>query len=95
MPTHYFSEIPSDIAAINDYRHYAQQNLNAQTWAYIDGGGADEHTLKRNLSVYSNIKLLNRVLVDVSADNTQLELSMALCGYASLDEINADCLWQP
>ena len=41
MPTHYFSEIPSDIAAINDYRHYAQQNLNAQTWAYIDGGGAD------------------------------------------------------
>src|SRR5690554_4353825 len=74
MPTHYFSEIPSDIAAINDYRHYAQQNLNAQTWAYIDGGGADEHTLKRNLSVYSNIKLLNRVLVDVSAGNTQLEL---------------------
>lgn len=74
MPSHYFSEIPSDIAAINDYRHYAQQNLNAQTWAYIDGGGADEHTLKRNLSVYSNIKLLNRVLVDVSAGNTQLEL---------------------
>lgn len=74
MPSPYFTEIPSDIAAINDYRHYAQQNLDAQTWAYIDGGGADEHTLKRNLSVYSNIKLLNRVLVDVSHGNTQLNL---------------------
>lgn len=74
MSSPYFTEIPNDIAAVNDYRHYAQQNLDAQSWAYIDGGSADEVTLKRNLTVYSQIQLLNRVLVDVSQGNTQLEI---------------------
>lgn len=74
MSAPFLTDIPQDIAAVEDYRRYAQQHLDASTWAYIDGGSADEITTQRNLSVYSHIQLLNRVLVDVSQGSTETGL---------------------
>lgn len=74
MPSSFLTDIPHDIAALTDYRRYAEKNLSADIWSYIDGGVADETTLERNLSVYSQIQLHNRVLTDVSQGSTRLNL---------------------
>lgn len=74
MSPSFLTEIPHDIAAVEDYRRYAHKNLSAEIWSYIDGGVADEVTLQRNLSIYAQIQLYNRVLTDVSHGNTELNL---------------------
>lgn len=68
------NQIPSDIAAVDDYISYAQARLSPQAWAYISGGSANEHTLSRNQSVYAEIKLLTSVLTDVSKGHTNIQL---------------------
>ncbi|MBU2978044.1 alpha-hydroxy acid oxidase [Alteromonas sp. C1M14] len=67
-------QIPSDIAALVDYEKYAKQHLSEQAWAYIYGGSADEITARQNEQVYGQIKILNRVLTDVSQGHTQTHL---------------------
>ena len=66
--------IPSDIACVSDYRHYAKQILSDPIWHYIDGGSADEITKAANRTSFDAIKLRSRVLCDLSGASTQSQL---------------------
>lgn len=66
--------IPPDIVSLADYREAAHARIDPAIWAYLDGGGADEHTLNANLSAFSRITLQNRVLQDMRGAHTRLTL---------------------
>src|SRR5690606_29826402 len=72
MPAH--SDIPGDIAAVNDYLAHARERLPPAVWEYIDSGSADDVTLLRNLAAWPEICLNTRVLTDVSRGGTQTSL---------------------
>lgn len=68
------SSIPSAIASVSDYRAYARARIDPAIWAYLDSGGADEHTLAANQGAFSKISLHGRVLRDMRGAHTRLTL---------------------
>ena len=68
------SPIPREIAAAADYEAYARAALDANAWAYLSGGAADELTLGENEAAFRRIRLKGKVLADVSGGHTRLEL---------------------
>jgi 4-hydroxymandelate oxidase len=62
------------VAAVTDYESLARERLTAATWAYISGGAADELTMADNTAAYGRLRLKQRVLVDLDAATTRLEL---------------------
>lgn len=67
-------QIPPDIAAVQDYLPYAQERMTAQAWAYFSGGAADEQTSRENHEAFARLHLLPRVLRDLRAGSTALQL---------------------
>jgi 4-hydroxymandelate oxidase len=65
-----------DVTPVNlhDYEALARDRLSDQTWNYVSGGAGDEHTLRWNADAWQQIQLWPRVLVDVSAVDTTVEL---------------------
>jgi 4-hydroxymandelate oxidase len=59
---------------LDDYRDAAKALLPAPTWEYIDGGAADEMTLRWNREAFQNIALWPRMLNDVSRLDTRVTL---------------------
>jgi L-lactate dehydrogenase (cytochrome) len=57
----------SRVHSIEDLGRLAKRRLPRAAWAYLDGGGEDEHTLRRNRAALDAVELLPRVLRDVSA----------------------------
>jgi isopentenyl diphosphate isomerase/L-lactate dehydrogenase-like FMN-dependent dehydrogenase len=51
---------------LNDYETVARARLDASVWGYVAGGAGDEITLRENLAAFGRLRLLPRVLVDVS-----------------------------
>ncbi|HET9893813.1 MAG TPA: alpha-hydroxy acid oxidase [Streptosporangiaceae bacterium] len=51
---------------IDDLAQLARKRLPAGAAAYLDGGGEDEWTLRRNRAVFAEVELLPRILRDVS-----------------------------
>lgn len=75
MPSSYPPpSIPSEIAAVTDYCELARARIDPAIWAYLDSGGADEHTLAANLNAFSKISLQNRGLQDMRGAHTRLTL---------------------
>lgn len=66
--------IPADIVSVTDYEHRAGGHMDAAAWAYLQGGAADERTLKDNLDAWSDYTLLPRVLSDVRGGHTRCSL---------------------
>jgi L-lactate dehydrogenase (cytochrome) len=64
----------SVIANTVDERLAAKRNLPRMLFDYIDGGSYDEVTLKRNVEDFRAIALRQRVMRDVSALKTDIEL---------------------
>jgi L-lactate dehydrogenase (cytochrome) len=62
------------VASIPDYREAARRRLPRFLFDYIDGGSYGETTLARNLSDLAGVPLDQRVLVDVSAIDTDAVL---------------------
>lgn len=58
----------------NDYRNLARKRLPGFLFDYLDGGATDEQTLRANETDWHNIKLRQRVLVDVDQVDTSSEL---------------------
>ncbi|HET7226387.1 MAG TPA: alpha-hydroxy acid oxidase [Candidatus Eisenbacteria bacterium] len=52
----------------------ARAKLTVAAWEYLDSGAADEHTLRANRAAFEALSLHPRVLRDVSALDTSLEL---------------------
>ena len=64
------------VQAINlfDFAAGARARMSEMAYAYLSGGGADEITLRRNRDQLDALCLVPRVLVDVGAVDTRLEL---------------------
>lgn len=59
---------------LDDYHDAAKALLPSSVWEYIDGGAADEITLRWNREGFRNIALLPRMLNDVSTLDTRVTL---------------------
>ena len=68
------TQIPPDIAAVNDYEKLAKHFISHPHFEYIAGGSANEITLKNNQKAFDDIGLYSRVLQDVSQGSTELTL---------------------
>jgi L-lactate dehydrogenase (cytochrome)/(S)-mandelate dehydrogenase len=60
--------------SIEDFRQAARQRLPRAIFDFIDGGAEDELTLRDNRYAFERIRLLPRVLNDVSAPHIEGEL---------------------
>jgi isopentenyl diphosphate isomerase/L-lactate dehydrogenase-like FMN-dependent dehydrogenase len=59
---------------VADYERLAAEVLEPGPLGYFAGGAGDERTLARNVEAFSEWELIPRVLVDVSAVDTSVEL---------------------
>jgi L-lactate dehydrogenase (cytochrome) len=59
---------------IDDLADLARKRLPAGAAAYLDGGGEDEWTLRRNRQAFGEVELLPRILRDVSDVKTATEV---------------------
>lgn len=64
----------SDLIHIRDYERFAPERMSKMAWEYISGGAGDELTLRWNHEAYDRIRLLPRLLVDVSHLDTRVTL---------------------
>jgi len=65
---------PPSLVSLGDYEAAAKTRLDAATWAWLAGGGADELTLRWNREAFDRIRLQGRALVDMTGANTRLVL---------------------
>lgn len=66
--------IPPQVAALADYEALAREHLSDTAWAYFAGGSGDEWTLRENEAAFQRLKLMPRVLRDLSQADTRTEL---------------------
>ncbi|HYH60641.1 MAG TPA: alpha-hydroxy acid oxidase [Solirubrobacterales bacterium] len=59
---------------VADYERLASELIEPGALGYFAGGAGDERTLRRNVEAYGEWELLPRVLVDVSAVDSSIEL---------------------
>ena len=64
----------SRAASVADLRELARRRLPAGVFDYIDGAAEDELTMERNAAAYDQWEFVPRVLRDVSALDTSVEL---------------------
>src|SRR5688572_2164961 len=62
-------------ASVEDYRRLAESRLPRQLFDYIDGGSVDERALTLNQQDFAKFQLRQRVLRDVSAVDTTVEIA--------------------
>ena len=62
-----------------DYRNLARRHLPGFLFDYLDGGATDEQTLRANETDWHNIKLRQRVLVDVDQVDTTTTIAGESC----------------
>lgn len=60
--------------SIDDLRRIARARLPRAVFDFYDGGAEDEVTLADNRAAYSRVKLMPKVLVDVSRIDTSTEI---------------------
>jgi len=59
---------------VADYERLAAELIDSGALGYFAGGAGDERTLRRNVDAYGEWELIPRVLVDVSAVDSSVEL---------------------
>src|SRR4051812_15444949 len=62
--------VGTTLASLSDYEKAAKTKMTPMAWDYISGAAGDEITLAWNHDAYGDIKLRNKVLVDVSKIDT-------------------------
>jgi 4-hydroxymandelate oxidase len=62
------------LAAAVDYEAVAPAHLDARAWAYLQGGAADEESVRDNIAAWRAIRLLPQVLDDLRGGHTRLRL---------------------
>ena len=62
-------------ASVEDYRRLAESRLPRQLFDYIDGGSVDERALTLNQQDFAKWQLRQRVLRDVSAVDTSVDVA--------------------
>lgn len=66
--------IPPHLVAAVDYEQAAAAHLDANAWAYLQGGAADELTVRDNAEAFRQIRLLPQPLNDVRGGHTRVSL---------------------
>jgi len=66
--------LPQGLANLADFEAPAQARVDAAAWAYLNGGAADEITLRANRAAWDAIRLQPRVLRDLSNGHTRTTL---------------------
>jgi len=66
--------IPPEVAAVADYEALARERMSPPAWAWLQGGAADELTLRDNTAAFARLRLAPRVLTDLAGGNTRLTL---------------------
>lgn len=70
--------LPEGVVNLADFEAPAQARLDAQAWAYLHGGAADEITLRANRSAWDSIRLQPRVLRSLAGGHTRVRLPAPL-----------------
>lgn len=65
--------IPPDVVCLADYERHAQALLDPAIFAYVQGGAADEITLRENAQAWSDWRLRQRVLQSMRGAHSQVE----------------------
>jgi isopentenyl diphosphate isomerase/L-lactate dehydrogenase-like FMN-dependent dehydrogenase len=60
--------------SISDFREIAKRKLPKGLFEFIDRGNDDEIAMQENIEALARIKLVSRVLTDVSKRNLSIEL---------------------
>lgn len=68
------SQIPPGLVSLPDYESHARQALDAARWAYLNGGAADEVTVRANRAAWDALALWPRVLRPMAGGHTKVEL---------------------
>lgn len=66
--------MPNPLLSIADFEAAAEKQMTPAVWARVQGGAADELSLRWNQEAWRQIRLRPRVLVDVSAIDTRVKL---------------------
>ena len=66
--------LPEGVVNLADFEAPARARLSDSAWAYLSGGAADELTLKANRAAWDSLRLLPRVLRDLSGGHTRVTL---------------------
>ncbi|MGQ3055033.1 MAG: alpha-hydroxy acid oxidase [Roseateles sp.] len=66
--------LPDGVANLADFEAHAQARVDANAWAYLNGGAADELTLRTNRAAWDVIKLHPRMLRDLAGGHTRITL---------------------
>jgi len=66
--------VPEGVVSLSDHENQAQRTLSDATWAYFNGGAADEITLRANCQAWQNLALLPRVLRPLAGGHTRINL---------------------
>ncbi len=66
--------LPPGLNSLHDHEAHARGVLDAATWAYFNGGSADEVTLRANVDAWQRIALLPRVLRRLEGLDTRVSL---------------------
>jgi len=62
------------LLSLSDFETLAEKHISHGAWARVQGGAADELTVRWNREAYQHIRLRPRVLVDVSKLDTRVTL---------------------
>jgi len=66
--------LPEGLANLADFEPAARARVSDAAWAYLNGGAADEITLRANRAAWDAIRLQPRVLRDLSGGHTRVTL---------------------
>ena len=67
-------KLPEGLANLADFEAPAQARVEAAAWAYLNGGAADEITLRANRAAWDALRLQPRVLRDLAGGHTRVTL---------------------
>lgn len=73
-PSNPCAALPAGLVTLSDHASHAQEILSQATWAYFNGGAADEITLRANQQAWQNLSLLPRVLRPLAGGHTRTAL---------------------
>ncbi|MCB1959234.1 MAG: alpha-hydroxy-acid oxidizing protein, partial [Rhodocyclaceae bacterium] len=74
IPAPALSHIPRDILCAADYAVLARRFIAPPAYAYIAGGAGEERTLADNVRAFARWQIRPRLLHDVTAGHTRVEL---------------------
>ena len=71
MATPQLQALPDGIANLADFEAPAKARMTEQAWAYLNGGAADEITLRANRAAWDGLLLQPRVLRELAGGHTR------------------------